>query len=200
MILIAALLLWPAGFIILSRIRMSASQMQHGRAHRPFSIIIPARNEQNNLPKLLGSIAAQSVRPLEVIIVDDASTDQTAAVAAQHGATVIASQPLPPGWRGKTWACQQGADAARGDILLFVDADTWFETDGLERILGLYSEGALSVGPYHTVQKPYEELSAFFNVIMTAGTVPDGLFGQMLLVDRESYRRVGGHETVKERV
>jgi 4,4'-diaponeurosporenoate glycosyltransferase len=200
MILIAALLMWPAGFLILSRIRMSASQTQHGRAQRPFSIIIPARNEEHNLPRLLRSISVQSARPLEVIIVDDASTDQTAAVAAQYGATVVASQPLPPGWRGKTWACQQGADTARGDILLFVDADTWFETDGLERILGLYNGGALSVGPYHAVQKPYEQLSAFFNLIMTAGTVPDGLFGQMLLVDRESYRRVGGHEMVKERV
>jgi 4,4'-diaponeurosporenoate glycosyltransferase len=55
------------------------------------------------------------------------------------------------------------------------------------------------VGPFHAVQRLYEELSLFFNFNMTVGTVPDGLFGQMLLVDRESYWRVGGHEAVRGR-
>lgn len=163
------------------------------------SIIIPARNEEHNLPVLLRSINAQSSRPLEVIVVDDGSTDRTAAVARELGAVVIASQPLPDGWRGKTWACHQGAQAARGELLLFLDADTWFEPDGLAKILANYSGGALSVGPYHAVRQPYEQLSAFFNLVMTAGTVPGGLFGQMLLVDRESYRRVGGHAAVQGR-
>jgi 4,4'-diaponeurosporenoate glycosyltransferase len=85
-------------------------------------------------------------------------------------------------------------------MLLFVDADTWFEPGGLARILSIYTGGAFSVGPYHAVRKPYEDLSLFFNFNMTVGTVPRGLFGQMLLVDRESYRRVGGHETVPGRV
>jgi 4,4'-diaponeurosporenoate glycosyltransferase len=163
------------------------------------TIIIPARNEEHNLPVLLRSINAQSSRPLEVLVVDDGSTDRTAAVAREFDATVIASQPLPDGWRGKTWACHQGAQAARGELLLFLDADTWFEPDGLAKILANYTGGALSVGPYHAVRQPYEQLSAFFNLVMTAGTVPGGLFGQMLLVDRESYRRVGGHEMVKGR-
>jgi 4,4'-diaponeurosporenoate glycosyltransferase len=163
------------------------------------SIIIPARNEEHNLPVLLRSIHAQAVRPLEVIVVDDGSTDRTAAVAREWGATVIASQPLPEGWRGKTWACHQGAQAARGELLLCLDADTWFEPDGLAKILARYSGGALSVGPYHAVRESYEQLSLFFNLVMTAGTVPGGLFGQMLLVDRESYRRVGGHAAVQGR-
>jgi 4,4'-diaponeurosporenoate glycosyltransferase len=163
------------------------------------SIIIPARNEEHNLPVLLRSINAQSSRPLEVIVVDDASTDRTAAVARELGATVIASQPLPDGWRGKTWACHQGAQVARGELLLFLDADTWFEADGLAKILANYTGGAFSIGPYHAVRQPYEQLSAFFNLVMTAGTVPGGLFGQMLMVDRESYRQVGGHEAVKGR-
>ena len=160
------------------------------------TIIIPARNEEHNLPVLLRSINAQSVRPAEVIVVDDGSTDRTAGIARELGATVITSQPLPEGWRGKTWACHQGAQAARGELLLFLDADTWFEADGLSKILAAYSGGALSVGPYHVVHQPYEQLSMFFNLVMTAGTVPGGLFGQMLLVDRESYRRVGGHSAV----
>lgn len=164
------------------------------------SIIIPARNEEQNLPVLLRSINAQPVKPAEVIVVDDGSTDRTVAVAREFGATVIASQPLPEGWRGKTWACLQGAQAATGDLLLFLDADTWFERDGLGKILAAYNGGAFSVVPYHAVREPYEQLSLFFNLNMTAGTVPSGLFGQMLLVDRKSYRRVGGHETVKGRI
>ena len=68
------------------------------------------------------------------------------------------------------------------------------------RILSGYTGGAFSVGPYHAVRKPYENLSIFFNFNVTVGTVPGGLFGQMLLVDRESYRRVGGHETVRARI
>jgi 4,4'-diaponeurosporenoate glycosyltransferase len=75
-----------------------------------------------------------------------------------------------------------------------------FEPDGLARILTGYSGSAFSVGPYHAVRKPYEDLSLFFNFNMTVGTVPRGLFGQMLLVDRESYRRVGGHQTVQNRI
>ena len=165
------------------------------------TIIIPARNEEHNLPVLLRSLNAQETRPAEVIVVDDGSTDRTATIARELGARVIASQqPLPEGWRGKTWACHQGAQAARGERLLFLDADTWFEPGGLDKILAAHVSGAFSVGPYHVVHRPYEQLSLFFNINMTAGTVPGGLFGQMLLVDRDSYRTVGGHETVKGRI
>jgi 4,4'-diaponeurosporenoate glycosyltransferase len=192
------------------------------------SVIVPARNEEHNLPTLLRSIASQSVKPREIIVVDDGSTDRTAEVAQAHCAKVVASQPLPEGWRGKTWACHQGAQAARGELLMFLDADTWFEPEGLARTMSAYHSfvaatrqsaadcapgemwrsaeaplrpevGAYSVGPYHAVQKPYENLSLFFNFNMTVGTVPDGLFGQMLLVDRQSYERVGGHAAVKGR-
>lgn len=180
------------------------------------------------MPVLLCSLASQTVKPHEVIVLDDASTDRTAEIARQHGAEVIASQPLPPGWRGKTWACYQGAQAATGDWLLFLDADTWLEQDGLARVLSAYSDflaipreglavvaagkpgrssetlralqgGAFSIGPYHAVRRLYEQLSLFFNLCMTVSTVPDRLFGQMLLVDRPSYFRIGGHEAVKGR-
>lgn len=201
MIWAVTLALWSAGWIVLGRIRSGV----HGESSQPvsaeqLSIIIPARNEEQNLPTLLRSITSPSVRPCEIIVVNDASTDRTAAVARQNGACVINSQPLPDGWRGKTWACQQGAQAARGGTFLFLDADTWFEPDGLVRILAGYGGGAFAVGPFHAVRRPYEDLSLFFNLNMTVGTVPNGLFGQMLLVDRESYRRVGGHEAVKGRI
>jgi 4,4'-diaponeurosporenoate glycosyltransferase len=194
-----ALALWAVGFLLRRRLhRCGAASAPELSAQ--VSVIIPARNEEHNLPTLLRSLASQPVKPRGIIVVDDGSTDRTAELARQHGATVIASQALPEGWRGKPWACHQGAQAATGDLLLFLDADTWFEPDGLGRILSTYERGAFSVGPYHEVRKPYEQLSLFFNFNMTFGTVPYGLFGQMLLVDRESYRRVGGHETVRGRV
>ncbi len=190
--------LWATGFLLLPRLRRgdgSAGALPPAEV----SVIIPARNEEQNLPTLLRSIAAQPMRPREIVVVNDASTDRTAEIARQSGAVVLDLQPLPEGWRGKAWACHQGANAAKGDLLLFLDADTWFEPDGLARALGGYAGGAFSVGPYHAVRRPYEQLSLFFNFNMVVGTMPDGLFGQMLLVDRESYQRVGGHQAVKGR-
>lgn len=198
-LLILTLFLWLAGFLLLSHLRPRLS-IRRPRVWPPVSVIIPARNEEHNLPTLLRSLASQSLRVGEVLVVDDGSTDRTAELARQLGAKVIPSQPLPDGWRGKTWACHQGAHAANGELLLFVDADTWFEPEGLSRTLSAYPGGAFSIGPYHAVQRPYEDLSLFFNLNMVAGTVPNGLFGQMLLVDRESYHRIGGHETVRGRV
>ena len=197
--LLLALAFWSGGFLLLARLGRPA---QAG-APSPLptvSVVIPARDEERNLPTLLRSLASQAAKPQQIIVVDDGSTDRTAALAQELGAMVIPSQPLPEGWRGKTWACHQGAQAASGDLLLFLDADTWFAPDGLARVLSDYPGGAFSLGPYHAVQKPYEDLSLFFNLAMTVGTLPDSLFGQMLLVDRQSYQRVGGHESVRERV
>jgi 4,4'-diaponeurosporenoate glycosyltransferase len=199
-ILIVTLALWAAGFILRARLGRGLTVTEPFGQPRKVSVIIPARNEEHNLPKLLRSLVGQSLKPAEIIVVDDGSTDRTADLARELGATVIASQPLPEGWRGKTWACHQGARGAAGELLLFVDADTWFEPEGLGRILANYRGGAFSVGPYHAVQRPYEELSLFFNFNMTIGVVPHGLFGQMLLADRESYHRVGGHEPVRGRI
>lgn len=215
MILFAVTLaFWFAGWIVLGRIRRCGcgESNQSVRAGQ-LSIIIPARNEEQNLPTLLRSLAAQSSQPREIIVVDDASTDRTANVAREHGARVINSQPLADGWRGKTWACHQGAQAATGNLLLFLDADTWFESDGLRRVLAEFQSaggGVLSVAPHHAVRSFHEQFSAFFNLVMLAGTgaftlcgdtlAPRGLLGQFLLIERAHYQRVGGHEAVKGRI
>lgn len=198
-LLILTLLLWSAGFLLLNRLRPCPA-VSMPRPSPLVSVVIPARNEEHNLPTLLRSLASQPVKLHETFVVDDGSTDRTVDLARQFGATVIPSEPLPDGWRGKTWACHQGAQVATGELLLFVDADTWFEPDGLRRALSSYGSGACSIGPYHAVRKLYEELSLFFNLNMILGTVPNGLFGQMLLVDRQSYQSIGGHETVRRRI
>jgi 4,4'-diaponeurosporenoate glycosyltransferase len=198
-LLLVTLLLWSVGFLLVTRLRPSAERNMSRPSPSP-SVIIPARNEEHNLATLLRSLASQPVQLHEIIVVDDGSTDRTADLAKQLGAMVIPSQPVPEGWRGKTWACHQGAQAATGELLLFVDADTWFEAGGLAHALSAYTNGAFSVGPFHAVRKPYEDLSLFFNFNMIVGTVPNGLFGQMLLVDRQSYGRIGGHEAVRGRI
>jgi 4,4'-diaponeurosporenoate glycosyltransferase len=212
--LAVTLALWFAGWIVLGRVRRCGcgESNQSVRAGQ-LSIIIPARNEEQNLPTLLRSLAAQSIRPREIIVVDDASTDRTAELAREHGARVVNSQPLPDGWRGKTWACHQGAQAATGELLLFLDADTWFEPDGLQQVLAEFQAaggGVLSVAPHHAVRDFHEQFSAFFNLVMLAGTGaftlrgdrlgPRGLLGQFMLIERAAYQRVGGHEAVKARI
>jgi 4,4'-diaponeurosporenoate glycosyltransferase len=176
------------------------------------TIIIPARNEEANLPRLLDSLRGQAFRPLEVLVADDGSTDRTAVEAAAHGAVVLPVPPLPEGWRGKTWACWQGALAARGEALLFLDADTFFYPDGLGCLIDTWRAdgGALSAGPFHEMARPHEGLSAFFALVMHAamGAFPagarkgraKGMFGPCLLVGREDYFRAGGHEGQKGRI
>jgi 4,4'-diaponeurosporenoate glycosyltransferase len=199
MLIPLVLALWALGFLLLPRLRNCRGSGGRTSADE-LSVIIPARNEEHNLPLLLESLAAQPVRPGEIIVVDDGSTDRTAEIAAEAGARVLVSKPLPDGWRGKTWACHQGADAAAGGLLCFLDADTSFEPGGLARMLASYDGGAFSVGPWHAIREPYENLSLFFNLNMVAGTAPDGLFGQMLLVKRENYQRVGGHQAVRGKI
>jgi len=86
------------------------------------SVVVPARNEAHRLRECLAPLrGAPGVR--EVIVVDDQSSDATAEVARELGATVVRGAPLPEGWVGKIWALQQGIDAATGEVVVTLDAD-----------------------------------------------------------------------------
>lgn len=172
------------------------------------SVIIPARDEAHNLPRLLASLAASNQRPAEVIVVDDGSTDGTADVAASFGAVVLTAAPLPGGWVGKNWACHLGAQRAEMPILVFLDADTWLSCDALDALVSTHAAvgGLLSVQPYHRVRRAYERLSAVFNVASLMGSGAFGLrvasrvrvaFGPCLVTSVDDYQRVGGHESVR---
>lgn len=204
---------WTAGWGMFLRFR-SVSPVDPGNPppQVKISIVIPARNEEENLSRLLPSLAKQRFTPHEVIVVNDHSEDRTAAVAEAHGAVVVTGKDLPEDWYGKPWACQQGADAATGDWLLFLDADVVMDPDGLLRIASLANDESSvhSICPYHRIERLYEELSVFFNVIMLLGmnaftarggsAAGIGLFGQAMFLSRRSYDLVGGHTKVRREV
>lgn len=201
---------WLAGFLILWRIA-TLPPPGDGAEGETLSVIIPARNESQRLPFLLASLKDQSHGPLEILVVDDHSEDDTAALAVQGGARVISSAPLPTGWRGKTWACQQGGQSAKGNWLLFLDADVTLHSNALGQILTscLKSGGAVSVLPYHRTVLWVEDLSAFFNLVQAAasnvftvrgpGAEHKRLFGPVLAVSKADFMRAGGYEPVKDR-
>lgn len=173
------------------------------------SIIIPARDEEENIGNLLRSIRGQDTQPFEILVIDDQSTDRTAEVALKLGATVITGREMPTGWKGKTWACQQGAEASNGEWLLYLDADLTLLEEGLAKLAALTSKKATySICPYHRVRRPYEQLSAFFNTVTLAGvdafaatpSPQSTLFGQVLLIHRDHYQKAGGHEAVKDEI
>jgi 4,4'-diaponeurosporenoate glycosyltransferase len=211
-IFIIHLVFWLLGFFFLFRIpscRVSVNR----NTHKPsVSVIIPARNEEHTLPKLLNSLSGQLFSEDEVIVVDDHSEDRTKAVAERSEVKVLESLPTPEGWLGKTWACFQGAKMASREILVFLDADTVLEKNGLNNIIETYVEkdGVLSIQPYHKMRNLYEQLSAFFNIIVMAGigtfTVlgrrikPIGLLGPVVVMKRQYYLDSGGHDKVKSEI
>ena len=106
------------------------------------SIIVPARDEAENISACLATLLASFYENREIIVVDDSSVDGTADIArilesrSNGELRLVVSEPLPAGWLGKCWACWQGYLAARGDLLLFADADTRHDDDLLGHAVG----------------------------------------------------------------
>ncbi len=171
------------------------------------TVIIPARDEAHNISGILRDLQNQDYQIHEIICVDDSSRDNTSAIAKDFGATIIPAGDLPDGWKGKPWACHVGAQNATGDILLFIDADVRFCKDALSTLVSNFKKenSCVSVQPHHTMQKPYEQLSLFFNyieVIATGIGLPlkaerEGLFGPVFMISKQLFLEMGGYEAVK---
>ena len=166
--LIIHVVFWVLGFLFLFRIPHCERGKRETSSYPYVSVIIPARNEEKSLPILLTSLRDQDFVPGEIITVVSHSEDRTREIAEQAGVKTILSEPVPEGWVGKSWACHQGAMIAKGELLIFLDSDTFLEKDGLERIVVACTEndGVVSIQPYHRTKRLYEQLSAFFNIVM----------------------------------
>jgi 4,4'-diaponeurosporenoate glycosyltransferase len=185
-------------------------QAETSDSFRKISIIIPVRNEEKNLPGILGDLKNQTWKNFEIICVNDNSDDNTEAIIRQYDLKQIDLTSLPTDWKGKTWACQQGAEQAEGDILLFIDADVRLSPDALEKLVKTYkgTKGPLSVQPFHTVKKTYEFFSFFFNLIQLCSTGMTlagmkntmGFYGPVLMISKITFFEYGGYTPVKNEV
>lgn len=185
------------------------------------TVIVPARNEEESLGECLQSLVAQSEdifllgRDWELIVVDDHSTDRTAEIARNFsGVTVMQAGKLEPGWTGKNNAVWTAARKARGRWLLFTDADTIHEPGDLRRAMHeaeRHKAGVLSYSPRQIVSgfaqralMPliFSELALAYPPakVSDPGQRIAAANGQFLLVEREAYRRLGGHASVADKV
>lgn len=198
------------------------------------SILVPARNEETRLPRCLDSLLAQTHPNFEIIVLDDNSSDGTSRVALERGFSTGAAAPrrilqgsaLPSGWTGKAWACHQLAQAARGEYLLFTDADTRHAPDCLTSAYTLAAEeraDLLSAWPHQITKTWSERLVIPLIGLLILGFMPHlflwlpqrypalsrrvprswlwglgGANGQFLLFRRTAYDAIGGHESVRD--
>jgi glycosyltransferase involved in cell wall biosynthesis len=185
------------------------------------TVVVPARNEEDCLGACLASLTVQSEdvfqlgKDWELIVVDDQSTDRTAEIARGYaGVTVLPAPKLEKGWTGKANAIWTAARRARGRWLLFTDADTQHEPGDLRRAIheaARHKVGMLSYSPRQIVTGFAQRILmplVFSELALAYPTskVSDpkqriaAANGQFLLIEREAYRKIGGHPAVADRV
>ncbi len=187
---------------------------------QPVSILVPARNEESNIAACVQSLLTQRYPDFEVIVLDDSSTDSTYQILqeiaqANHKLTVLKGKRGPDKHPGKNWACNQLADAARGELLLFTDADTIHQPEMLEKLIAaLEGENAdLVTGYPRQVLGSWGEklLVPFFSwavlVFFPLGLaykMRSAIFttavGQLMLFRKQVYQSIGGHAGVSQSI
>lgn len=185
------------------------------------SIVVPARDEERSIERCVRSLLAQQWLAIEVIVVDDRSTDATPQILERLACEdarlrVVRGADLPAGWIGKPWALAQGVRYARGEWLLFTDADSWHEPGGAASIVWLATQGGVDAVSIATRQ----ELGTFWEravlpsilglILFVAG--PLGAIndpkkpkhalanGQYILVARHAYDALGGHAALRSEI
>ena len=184
------------------------------------SILVPARDEELNIRRCVDSLLSQNYPNLEVIVLDDGSTDRTTEILKkikiEHPRSdrlrIVEGGPLPDGWIGKCWACRQLAGQSKGDWLLFTDADTRHHPGALTAAFLLAEErraDLVSLWPLQLTETPGERMTVPLVQLILVGYCPLWLIdairsprmvaacGQYMLWKKESYLRAGGHEAVR---
>lgn len=183
------------------------------------SVLVPARNEEASIGPVVDAILAQRHPLLELIVYDDGSTDRTpeilAARASDPRLRIERGIGLPEGWVGKPHACHQLAARARGDLLLFVDADVVLDPDAIGRIVALLADHraeVLTAVPGQVTGSFVERLVlpllhltyvAWLPLVLIHRTHDPRFLaanGQILAVTRDAYAAIGGFEAVRAEV
>jgi len=223
-------LLWSAPWIIPPLV--TYIRLRHSRSLEEYSdvppgdpplvtVIVPARNEAHNIARCVTSILSTNYPRLEVVVVDDSSTDGTADIArdAARGDTrvrVVRNPALPTGWFGKQWACATGARIAQGEILQFTDADTVHAPDLVTRSIHAMQDTAADLfsvagrqelgGFWERVVQPqmFTVLSMRYggteSVTQSTRISSKIANGQCIFVRKASYDAIGGHGSVRASV
>ena len=208
------------GFIRLSDQTPNLEGFSPARSGPRVTVIVPARNEAGTIETVVRSVLASSYPELELVVVDDRSTDTTAEIVERIAAgdarlRLVHGAELPEGWYGKPWACVQGWRAATGDALLFTDADTRHGPELIPRAVSAleqHSEGIVTVSPSQLCVSFWERvvmpqiwlllgIRYHPKAVTRAKRARDVIAnGQFVMVTRAAYEAVGTHEVVRGEV
>ena len=191
--------------------------LQHSPPESGISVLIPARNEEAGIAASLKCICESTFQPLEILVLDDVSTDRTASIVADIAARdarvrLLTSAALPEGWNGKQHACWQLAQAAKHEWLLFLDADVHLSTDALPRIaaeLAQQPRDLLSGFPLQLTGSIGEKLLIPLMHLVLLGFLPLDQMrasrkpefgagcGQLFIARRSAYFAADGHRAIR---
>jgi len=186
----------------------------------PVTIIVPARNEARQIEPCVRSLLAQDYPEFNVIVVDDRSEDETAAIVSRltiedMRLRLVEGEPLPADWVGKPWALAQGSYHAAGEWILFTDADTVHEPGALAASMAYARAHELDVLSVLTDQVTVTAAERIFlpSILWTIGFAIGSLHaindprreaalfnGQYIFARRSAYRAIGGHESVRAEI
>jgi hypothetical protein len=213
-----ALSLIPAVLFVLNLAVFRRLALADAADSTAVSVLIPARNEQASIAGAVTSVLASAGVSLEVIVLDDGSTDRTAALVRDIALTdprlrLEPAPPLPAGWCGKQHACQTLAVLARHDLLVWIDADVRLAPDALSRMAAFMRQhaavGLLSGFPRQQTATFAERLLIPLIHFILLGFLPlwwmrrslDPAFGagcgQLFMARRQCYERAGGHAAIR---
>jgi chlorobactene glucosyltransferase len=216
--------IWPIRLIVLTvilrrQVFLTPRSPRYDQPEAPrVTAILPAKDEAVNLGACLASVCRQTYPNLEIIVVDDRSSDGTGEIARRFAAVdpriqVLTIDYLPAGWTGKTHALVQAAERARGEWLWFLDADTLHASEGLS-ILMEYARrqeaSLVSLLPELRCETFWERVVQPLGGIVLMQSFPLHLVhsprspvafanGQYILIRRTAYDAAGGHEAVRDR-
>ncbi len=181
------------------------------------SVLIPARDEEDNIQRCINSLLKQSYSNIEVLILDDDSKDNTFTLATEISdldsrVNVFKGKKIPSGWLGKNWACHQLSEKANGEFLLFLDSDTNLKPNLLSDSIKMHINEDLDLLTLFPKRKASTFIDKIISVTigwMIFSWIPIFLankskfpffstaFGQFLLFKKHSYLLIGGHKTIK---